>query len=320
MQLLHASILLTVLIGQPWHEAKQALRDLERVESVATEHRWQGATGSWQLGNNWDTGEIPSVHDSTDNALFSALSQQSVDSGLDLSAAFFLRRIVTQPDYRGNIGMSGSPLITHTASAGDELSRVIHRGSGEFHFFGVLGSLSDVLVDTAAGKFFGDGQINNLFVKNGPCHIASTCALTNYVVVDGPGAHLTIDAPNVGELAGKYLLVNGGVCENKRAIDSAGFIVVMGGRLIQTGALPDNIVIVVGPAGRFVYTPNITLTAAHDNVDLANFGSLDISQSHQDVGFDTYITGNGAGVEGTPVQSGVPSVLSTRIDLREQYP
>lgn len=287
---------------------------------MANEHRWQGATGTWQLAGNWDSGEIPTVHDSTDNAIFSALSQQSVDSGLDLSAEFFIRRIVTQPDYRGNIGASGSPLIVNVASTADELSRVIHRGAGEFHFQGVLGSFGDALVDTAFGKFFGDGQINNLFVKAGACRILSTCALTNYVVVDGPSARLTIDAPAAGELAGKYLLMTSGVVQNKRPIDSEGFIVVMGGHLIQSGALRDGTVVVVGPAGRFTYTPNITLTAAHDAVDLANFGLLDISQSHQDIGFDTYIIGVGGGVNGTPVQSGVPSALATRIELGQDYP
>lgn len=286
---------------------------------MATEHRWQGATGAWQLANNWDTGEIPTVHDGTDNAIFSALSQQSVD-GVDLSAEFFIRRIVTQPDYRGNVGASGSPLIVGVASAGDELSRVIHRGSGEFHFKAPLGSLSDALVDTAAGKFFGDGQINNLFVKAGPCQILPTCALTNYVVVDGPSARLTIDAPDAAELAGLYFLITSGVVENKRAIDSSGFIVVMGGHLIQTGALRDGTVVVVGPAGRFSYIPNITLTGDHDAVDLANFGLLDISQSHQDIGFNTYIIGVSGGVNGTPVQSGMPDAGATRIELGEEYP
>lgn len=300
---------------------KHATQRYERFDDMATEHRWQGTTGSWLTVTNWDTGEYPSSHDATDNAIFSSLSQQSVD-GVDLSGEFAIKRIITQPTYSGNIGASGSPLIVLMASVGDVLSRVIHRGSGTFHFEGAVGGFSDVLVDSRnqTDAFFASGSMGNLFVKSGFCRVLSTGSLSNFVVVDGAGAKLIIDAPDAGELAGTYLIVNAGVCENARAIDNTGIIAVLGGHLIQTGALPDGVVIVVGPNGRFTYTPNITLTAAHDDVDLATFGMLDISESHQDIGFNTYIVGSSGGVLGTPVQSGGPSALATQIDLREEYP
>ena len=327
---LKACVILIALLGQPWQEAKQALRDLERVEPMADEHRWQGATGDWALANNWASGEIPGSGDPTpatskDNVIFDGLSQQSPDTNLDRVTVFefSLKRVITTPAYSGNIGATGNPLFVTIDSNGDVLSRVIHRGTGQFHFKGNTGDVADVLVDSTNAKdaFFGDGSIRNLFVKNGRAQILSTGFLTNYVVCDGPGAHLIIDAPAAGQLAGVYLIVTAGVVENARVIDSAnGTIIVMGGTLIQTGAIVDGSKIFVGPEGQMVYNPDSTLTVANDNVDLAAFGSMDVGKSFQDIQFDNMIIGSAASMKGTPVQSGARSPLSTNIDLREEYP
>ncbi len=329
MQLTRACLILLAFLGQPWYEAKQALRELERVETMADEHRWQGATGNYALTNNWASGEVPGSVNPTpatskDNAIFDGLSQQSLDTNLDRVTAgdFSLLRIITTPAYHGNIGATGNPLIVTVDSVGDVLSRVIHRGTGQFHFKGDTGDFADVLVDSDnhTNAFFGDGSMRNFFVKKGRARILSTGFLSNYVVVEGPSAHLIIDAPAGGQLAGLNLFVVSGVCENARVIDSSGIVVVMGGHLIQTGAIVDGTRIVVGPNGRMTYTPNSTLTAANDNVDLAVFGSMDISESFQDIQFDNMLIGVEAGMLGTPVQSGQRSPLSTNIDLREEYP
>lgn len=316
---LKASVILLALLGQPWHEAKQALRDLERTQTMATEHRWQGATGNWQLAGNWDTGEIPSVHDGTDSATFGTLSQLSVTAGLDLSAEFPLKRIITEPLYAGDIGSSASPLIANLETLSDVESRIIHRGSGEFHFRGTVGDPGDVVVDSQFGSFFADGFVRNIFVKRGFGRVLPGCSLGVYAICIGPSAHLIIDADPSSDPPA-FLIVSGGVVENARAMRSTSVIVVTAGRLIQTGVLPDDARVFIGENGRFDYTPNVTLTASHDGAKIVNLGMMDFSLGSQVVDLADHITGPDAGQRGSTVQSGAVSALSTKIDLREEYP
>ena len=229
-------------------------------------------------------------------------------------------RIVTTPKYAGNIGSTGNPLIVTIDSVNDVLSRVIHRGTGQFHFKGNTGDFADVLVDSTNAKdaFFADGTVRNLFDTSGFCRVLATCNLTTHIVVDGPSAHVIID-DGAGSSPGT-ILVTAGILENKRTTQSTTRIIVMGGHLIQTGPIIDGADIFIGPEGRMTYTPNVTLTTAHDNVDLIVFGSMDIGKSFQDIQFDNMIIGTAATMKGTPVQSGARSPLSTNIDLREEYP
>ncbi|KKL54381.1 hypothetical protein LCGC14_2265960, partial [marine sediment metagenome] len=199
------------------------------------------------------------------------------------------------------------------------LSRVIHRGTGAFHFKGTIGSPGDVLVDSTnqSGAFFADGYIRNLFVKNGRVIVLPTGFLAVYCVVTGPSSHLTIQAGS-GDMP-VYLYIDGGTCVNKRALTSSSRVFVASGHLIQEGVMPDSARIFVASAGRMTYTPNVTLTAAH-NPDVLNFGSLDVGGTHQAVEPNSLIIGPDAGVLGDPVTGAAQSALSTQIDLRKDYP
>lgn len=303
-----------------FHEWKEA--------PMATEHRHVGTTGDWGAAASWTGGHVPGRTpdaDATVSAIFDSGSQ-SMTLNLDRLTAGDLRlvRIVTTPDYSGDIGASGNPLEHELASSSNGLSRIIHRGTGSFYFQGNTGGFSDVLVDSTnytnafTGGGAGDGLIRNLFVKSGRVTIQSTCYLTGgYVIVDGPKAYLVIEGPQSNRP--KYIVVLSGTCENKREVAAGAFLIVLGGQLIQTGRVADAAMIIVGPDGRFTYTPSDTIGAAY-NPDIVVAGLVDMSNNWQNVQFADLIRTQLAGISGTVVQSGDPGPNATDIDLREEYP
>lgn len=290
---------------------------------MATEHRHVGATGDWGAAASWTGGHVPGTGGDTIGTVSAILDSgsQSMISNLDRLTAsdLSLKRIVTTPNYSGDIGASGNALRHSLYSQSVGTSRIIHRGTGQFHFYGDQGAFSDVLVDSTnyTNAFFGDGLIRNLFVKSGRVEILASCYLTGYVIVDGARSSVVINGPQAN--IPNYIIVLNGTCENQREVASGDYLIVLGGKLIQTGRILDGAVVIVGPNGHIEYTPSDTIGAAYNpNVIIA--GLLNMSQNWQDVEFADLILTQLAGVSGTVVQSGNPGPNATNIDLREEYP
>ncbi len=317
MQLLRACVILVALLGQPWQDAKQALRDLERMETMANIARWQGSTGSWTLAGNWDTGVYPgTTFAETDVGIFDGLSQVSPSSDLDLSGDNRIERIITEPSFTGDIGASGNPLQTDTTPT-TATSRIIHRGSGQFFFAGTTGQTSSVVCDSIRTKdaLVCSGDMGAAFCKQGHLHITSTSALASWALVDGPAARMTIDA---GAQSPDRIIVLSGILENKRAAVSGDVIIVMGGKMIQTGLLPDGVFVYIGPHGRMNYNPNVDATGETPNVVVA--GLIDSSDSSQDVEFDLFIRGTESQIVGSISQQVDAYGASLNVDLRQKHP
>lgn len=300
---------------------------------AATIHSWTNgsANRNWGTSGNWTNGVPGSGGAGLDDAIFDgSITQVGPNAGMDRTADNTLKRIITLPNFRGDIGGTGNPLIHEVLSSSDGQSRIIHRGSGAFYFQGAVGSFNDMLVNARGGRTYltgggaGGGTIRNVFALLGYANIGADCNLTGVAFVGGAGAQLEIEADAAGESDPAYLLVSSGLLTNKRDIANTRRLDVLGGRCVQTGRIAGTAgstkaVIYIAPAGILAYTPSNALSASHVP-DLTCFGVLDLSASRQDIQFDNYVLGPLASVLGTVVQSGDISSLATKIDLREEFP
>lgn len=276
--------------------------------------RWQGSTPSWTLAGNWDSGVYPgTTFDGSDVGIFDGLSQVSPATDLDLSGDNRIERILIEPSFTGDIGGPGNPLITDTGATA--LGRLIHRGRGRVFFQPIAGAI--VVCDSPNGidAMSLSGPLDDVFVKDGRCHVTSTAAIGGFAVCNGPGGRLVIDA---GATSPDWLVVINGVLENKRALISGDIIVVLGGLLIQTGLIPTGVKIFVSPAGRMTYNPNVAIGS--NKPDLLNAGLVDAGGSAQDIGFDDFVLAVESAIVGSISQAANPTSLSINVDLREDHP
>lgn len=284
---------------------------------MADLHRWQGATDNWQVVTNWDTGEFPSSNFGGDDvAIFDGLSQVSPATGLDLSGENRIQRILIEPQFTGDIGAPGNPLLSETGTGA--LGRLIHRGRGKVYFKTLPGGLSIAVCDSPnqIDALTLSGPMDDVFVKQGHCRVTSTAAISGFAVVNGPGARLVIEAS--AETSPDWLVVINGVCENKRAFVSGDTIVVMGGQLIQTGLIPTGVKIFVAPAGRMIYNPNVAIGS--NKPDMLNAGLVDAGSSAQDIAFDDFVQAVESSTIGSISQAAEPTSQSINVDLRQEHP
>ena len=298
-----------------------------RARMAATVHTWTNgsADGDWNNVANWNTGALPGSGGlGLDTAIFDGnVTQTGPSVNMDRSGDTVLNRIVIRPNFTGNIGASGNPLIHSVWIVGVSTARVIHRGSGAV-YFKVTGNEGTDFVMDGPGQLHLDsedapsfGQIRNTYIKAGTVAVASTGSILQYVVVDGPSAALTVAAKDSTEDDPDWIVVNNGIFTNNRIISAAGRAVVFGGKLDQRGLVADLAVMISGPAGRIVYTPDGTLGAGH-NPDFLVAGLLDTRGSNQDIVPARLVIAQLGSMLGTGIQVGSGTYVD--IDLREEYP
>ena len=128
-----AALLLLAMPGQ-WRERN----DKREAEPVATEHVWNSGTGAWDSAASWRSGQVPGAGgNDTDTAMLDGrYSQALVSSGL-VPGGNAIHRVITGPNYTGDVGLPGSPLTLNIPSSSNTQARFIHHGSGTVYYKGI---------------------------------------------------------------------------------------------------------------------------------------------------------------------------------------
>jgi hypothetical protein len=288
---------------------------------AATVHTWTNgnADGDWNNGANWNTAAVPGDGGANvDTAMFDgAVTQTGPSVNLDRSADDTLYRLVVRDNFTGDIGGSGNPLIHKFASTAG--AYLLHRGTGSAHYSVTAGQTARAIMD-GHGSLDLDCEAGavlwQLYIKRGAVSVASTCQLDEIVFLDGPSATLEVAAKAVAETAPGLIIINGGIYTNHREIGGTHHAFISGGKLVQSGLVADSALIVVGPMGRWEYTPASTVGAAHNPLVYVT-GLMDTRKSNQDILPSVLVISQNGQMLGTAVQ---PGGGLTTIDLREEYP
>jgi len=284
--------------------------------------RWiSNVSTAWSTGANWDSGSAPAAGEI---AVFDGTGQANVDGG-DESTTYQLRAITTQPEYTGNIGASGNPLIHNidTSSTNKESFLTI-RGTGDFYWqaggAGVGGDEDySALVDTDGnGIVFLDsdtstGEALTVYVKSGNVTIAGS--LKTQLVLAGKRANVTLnehaDEPGV-------IWVIDGTLTSARTLATTVAVVMDGGIWVQTGLV--GVPVSIHSAARWDYRPPSAVTVG--TISLYLNGTLDLSNSNFVTGWATYVRGPLAREIGKAKQGllALPATAGLYMDLRDEYP
>jgi len=321
MKLSALAMALGLLVTQPTYGPK-AVRDFERDVAMADKYnRWQSTTGDFTEAAGWSQGVAP---DGTYYNILDGGVQTSVTGGLGTAAAAnAVLKLVTTPDFSGDIGLLGNPLWIQTAPG-----IITHRGTGTMRIGGAAGDLTRYKVDSdapqVAAHFY--GALAQLHVVKGYVIIDEAANLASgyagWITVDGPGAELVVEGDGSGTTEGQWWVLNDGAVHNSRVMTAAEVIVIAGGEWTQTGLLrqtggaADTVVIHTG--GTFNYEP----TAAHVNGEFIYVGlngTGDFTRARLSSSDAFHMTIVGSNLDFRPAFSqAIGSQFD--IDLREDYP
>lgn len=287
---------------------------------AATQHIWISQTGIYSSTASWDTSQIPGAGGvGLDTAIFDGTSNVSVIG--ETPGGNTLARIVTKPEYKGDIGAPGNPLALDIGSPLAVGNTAVFRGRGNVYFKGDIGDLVDVVVDTDTRDRVVslDGALRHVFIKSGRVEFVDTVASIVGVYVLGANCHLTI-AGNLASFGGaSSLVIRDGTVDNLE--DDWPRIEMSGGHLIQRGLLKDGVDVTMH-GGWLEYKP--TLSIATHNPDLHLFGgTLDLRSLSEDLAPANMIHGSNATILGNILGQGGPDGLGgtkVQIDLGEDYP
>lgn len=293
---------------------------------MATEHNWISHTGDWNATPSWDSSQTPGDGGvSTDTATFDGTSQKSVTQNLDRSGDNALKRIVTYPEYTGNVGWPGDPLIHEMDSTDKPDSRVIHRGSGSFYFQADAGGFSDVLCDSPnmLNAMQLGGTLRKVFIKRGYVAILADATISQEVNVDGLDARLFIGVSGNG--VGTVNTIKQGFVECLRDIAANKQLIIEGGTWLQRGAMAADAQIQIARGGRLIYAPQSAVSAT--GPDIRVNGIIDLSMAQRKIYWHNIIVGRDAVVYGAPhdvggrlLQAAAVGNDATNVDLREEFP
>lgn len=285
---------------------------------MATEHLWTSRTGAWDSAASWRSGQVPGAGGAdTDTAMLDGkYSQRAVSSGL-VPGGNAIHRVITGPNYLGNMGASGTPLTLEIPSAANTGALFVHRGSGSVYFKGT-GSIADVVCDSPnyVNAMTLSGALRHVFVKRGKVIIATD--VTGIVSITLLGLDAEVVFVDSANLAPAKVKVVAGHMLNYRAFGADTVIEVSGGRLDQVGKMLDSTDLIV-QGGSVYYAPIVDVSA--DNPDcwlLA--GRLDLSEMDQVLTASDLVIGPDMQVIGDLIGTGAPTGLGIDIDLRKDNP
>jgi hypothetical protein len=292
---------------------------------AATVHTWTNgnADGDWNNVANWNTAALPgSGGAGLDDCIFDgSVTNTGPSVNMDRTADNELLRIVVRENFTGDIGGTGNPLI-HDMDVAEPLTRIIHRGSGDFYWQTAAAGYADIVMDSP-GTFYADGDVRNIFVKSGTVNVASTCdfVATSWLILDGAAAIVTMADYDATEQYPPYILLWNGTFNNNRELENGtGCVgVIFGGTWNQAGKVRDGLMLMVGPAGTYNYTSNTTGGAVALST-IACAGKVDMSALNYNIGVDDMFRGQLANMLGTAIQSGYANIVGVDLDLREEYP
>lgn len=292
------------------------VRTWEREEYKAVaETIWTNAVGDGDFNNNGNwTNQTPDVTHTP--AIFDGSTQTSPTTNLDRGAAVF--RLITSPNYRGYIGVSGSPLIWEGMTTGTTSANI--RGTGSV-FLSITGITKDVvinspnMVNACTIVSTPTGSLRFLVVLRGKCTVGGLVdfvAAEGIVLVEGNQAHLTIQPIDTAELAPDYIKVHGGTLVNQRILALSGDTITLSeGNIEQTGVLETNSY-VHQTGGLFEYDPGEDVSGDSPHLIILD-GVFDARESAYPIGVGTYIKGPTAVVLGDIQESFTPTLDLTKL-------
>lgn len=286
---------------------------------MATEHKWISIDGDWGNTASWDSGQVPGGGGVfTDTVMFDGTSVVSVSSGLDQTAGNGILKLITTPEYTGDIGSSGVKLQIEFKISD---SRVIHRGTGTLYLSSEAGNFAEVIIDSTnlVNAASLTASFNNVLVKGGKVTIEAGATLVGDLILLGTTARVNVVAG--GGAGPQHVRILAGACTNARTtpgtVGIPDDIVVAGGTLTQTGVIQTETRVTI-TGGRMVYTPGVSIGTEKPDIYILG-GTLDLSANLQDIDVANVITGPGATVFGNINKSGF-GATGVDIDLREDYP
>lgn len=271
---------------------------------------WQSNNGDMGDAASWTLG-VP--NNTTLGLMDGKLSQRSATAGLTFATKPVF---VTTPEFLGDIGQPGNPLILN----GSATVQHIFRGRGRvFHGAGVeaLSLVIDSmnLKDAALLKVFMD----DLFVKAGRVVIDTSVKFTGtntFMVVDGELANVVVEAGSQTNRMPDTVRVVSGRLENKRDFEaSTDRIVVLGGEVMQTGLFKSTMRVHVG-GGIVRYEP-ATDPASELPFFMIDGGVLDVRGSQFAIPRTAVHVGRGGKILGSAIDK---TADFTTTDLKEDYP
>jgi hypothetical protein len=272
---------------------------------------WQPADTDLNAAGNW-TGAVPGIGI---DSIFGDYGHgdATTDTTIANSATF-----VTRPDYKGNIGTSGT-FVNH----GLNVNRWVIRHRGDFYWGGPAAASGQMVIDRGMGSQGTcqlKGILTRLYVKSGDVQVLSTGTFASatsgtWFLLSTNQSRLTIDAADAAELLPLVTRVDAGVLNNARDYtQSAQMLLINGGNVLQTGLLQNSMIVRIS-GGVLTYEP-ASDPAAETPIIFVDGGILDVRGSQWAIPALIEI-----GVGGVLLGSAIDKVSGYYdLDLNEPYP
>lgn len=280
---------------------------------AATQHVWISSTSVYSSTSSWDTGQIPGAGGgSVDTAIYDGTSQVSVIGETPGGNALF--RMVSRPEYKGDIASPGNPLVVQIASEAVIGSKAVFRGRGNVYYAPPLGTLADVVVDTGTQDRVVQlsNNLQHVFVKSGKVEFAGGGGLLSLTVL-GSNSYVTL--LDSGKTLGSVRILAGTVNSNQ---NDWGSIEMRGGHMVEKGYLDDDCDLVMY-GGWFEYATTAAISTHNPDIYLYG-GTLDLRKLAEDLTATNLVVGPAATVLGNLRGQGQIGAADLQIDLREDYP
>lgn len=260
-------------------------------------------------GDNWSNGVPGSVGAQDPNAYFGGPSggQANCTLNVDRTGDTFL--LTTAPEYGGDIGSVGVPLIWS-----DVVGPHVIRGSGRVYVKPAVGVASIVVDSTNIEDALTIlSSVPVVWIKSGAVIVAPTGQLTSHCGVVGIDASLTINAPSGAETNPLSLVVIAGQVDNDRATENGDYWHISGGFVKCTNETFATGHVIGITGGTLELSP--TGVAGQVNL-LAIGGTVDFSQSLFTINLKVFVLGPNVLFKDVTVGASSDS----EIDLRKPYP
>ncbi len=269
---------------------------------------WKSTDGNIAAAASWTNG-VPGDGDT--GIANGRLSQVSMTAGLITGTAWTL---ITTPEYEGDVGLPGSPLIRALFTGRDVIL-----GSGRVYVG--TNAITQTVVDSVnlINAFTSENaRIGRLYVKAGLVTMGSGASAggDSWLVVDGHLARIIIEEAAAGSDMYNTVRVNAGGLENARDFEAAtDLMIVNGGHVRQTGLLKSTMFVFVN-GGVLHYAPKDDPIAEAPHI-FVDGGALDIRDSE----FAIPVTQVEIGRSGELLGNAIDRTASFfSLDLRDEYP
>lgn len=281
---------------------------------MATNDRtvWVSNSSQRWIASNFSNGLPGNAGASDPDAYFNGQGQASVTQDMDQTGKSF--KLITTPEYQGDVGSLGNPLVCSlTGATGSPFNSI--RGTGSVYLAPT--SSAAVIVNSlnlATALFISSDSTMPLYVKSGHATVMPTGGIELLTVmgIDASVELITIDG---SERSPKYLILTSGDITSDRQTPANSLWEVNGGLLTTTEVTYSNTswLFINGGTVRFEPTGEISTGL---QVVLAG-GLLDMSRSVHRITFKSLIIGPEA--ELLDVPGAVGSTVAI-VDLRLEYP